>query len=602
MPVGVVSEQGRERMVGVGWGGDTEALVDWTVGATGSGKTWHALSRALAVAETAGRGFLYLDPHRTAVWDLKGFLAARHADRILEIDLQATNMRGEPISAGWNPLDLSVVPQEMRKSRVDNLRGMLPKALFPTYFTSDGKSPQTATIIRNGLECLLHLNYVLPPRIQANIFCVENLLLDPSWRALAIAQLPLRDQKWWHHTFPMIVGQKGASSAALKPALNALEQWKSQERVQALLGASQTTLRWRDIIDGGKILLVVLNNDGSETDSLLARLIVGEMVAAFKERGLTHRNGKGMRPFHLFFDEFQSYAAVLEAQAGVMVQELRKFKAKVHFINQSPSALTRKMQDIILSNRTHLFCGRLGSPADAQIITKAMGTQPTTRHQQHDHHSPGSVESRDLLGLPNWHFICQITQNGELSSPFQIRGIDAERTWAHLKTDTDITHQITVNTGLQPVEQRLDHYDTLPERIAHWLDHQKLLTVEQVLDNQHQATTQPPPTTITPPYPQSNGSSPHQRDEPPASMPLTDMFTDWARDCLIEDPDATTPTSLLGVSYTQWCKRNRVEPLPDRKFQQLLTRTYGPSQTARINGKVTRIRRGIKLEPRNRNT
>ena len=140
---------------------------------------------------------------------------------------------------------------------------------------------------------------------------MENLWLDETWRNLAVARLKPRDQQWWDHTFPMIVGDKGATAAALKPALNALEQWKAQDRVQALLGASQSTLRWRDIIDEGKILLVVLNNDGSETDNLLARLMVGEMVAAFKERGLSHQQGEPVRPFHLFLDEFQSYAMLL---------------------------------------------------------------------------------------------------------------------------------------------------------------------------------------------------------------------------------------------------------------------------------------------------
>ena len=49
MPVGVIGEGGTERLVGVSWGGPTDALVDWTIGASGSGKTWHAL--------VAGGGF-----------------------------------------------------------------------------------------------------------------------------------------------------------------------------------------------------------------------------------------------------------------------------------------------------------------------------------------------------------------------------------------------------------------------------------------------------------------------------------------------------------------------------------------------------------------
>ena len=586
MPIGVVSDDnGTERLVGIPWGGPTDPLVDWTVGATGSGKTWHALSRVIALAET-GRGFLFLDPHRTAVHEIKRRLGARHGHRILEIDLQATDIRGEPVSAAWNPLDLTVVPPEMRKGRIENLKGMLPGALFPTYIGPNAKAPRTGTIIRNSLACLLNLNYHLPPPIQANIFCLENLLLDQEWRNLATAKLPLRDQRWWHQTFPQWVGDKGSTSAALTPALNALEQWKTQDRIQALLGASQSTLRWRDIIDQGQILLAVTNNDRSETDNLLARLIVGEMVTAFKERSLTHQPGQPVRPFHLFLDEFQSYAPVLEAQAEVTVQELRKFGAKVHFINQSPSVLSAKMRDVIIANRTHLFVGRLGNPKDAETMAKAMGGQQHGTRLRQDHENRGStpIESGDLLEMPQWHFTCQITQDGEPSSAFQLKGINADQTWSHLRTDHDITQQITENTGLEPIDRRLDHFDTLPTRIAHWLRTGQLLSTEQAAQQQ-QHTTTPPATATAGPVSGSHGNHPQP----------VDTIHQWARNCIIQDSDAATPTAAFIVSYGGWCQANGVQPLPTRNLQRFLTNQYGPSQTARVEGKVTRIRAGIKL-------
>ena len=340
MPIGVLSEPGGERMVGVPWGGPTDPGVDLTVGPTGSGKTYHAIARVLALVEQ-DRGVLMVDPHRNAVQGIKEYLPARHAHRVLEIDMRATNNLGEPVSAGWNPLDLTVVPPKYRRGRIDTLKGVLPVALFPAYSGPDSKAPQTAAIIRNALNCLLHLNLQLPAERQANIFCIENLLTDDQWREGAVCQLRARDQKWWKTTYPVIVGRRGASSTALKPALNALEQWKSQDRIQALLGASVSTLRWREILDEGKILLVALGN-GSETDNLLARLIVGEMVAAFRERGLYPQPIGNVRPFHLFLDEFQAYAPILEAQARVITQELRKFGGKVHFLCQSPSGLPKK--------------------------------------------------------------------------------------------------------------------------------------------------------------------------------------------------------------------------------------------------------------------
>ena len=409
------------------------------------------------------------------------------------------------------------------------------------------------------------------------------LALGPSDRILAVARLPARDQKWWRHTYPMIVGAKGPTAVALKPALNALELWKTQDRIQALLGASQSTLRFRDIIDEGKILFLTLN-DGSETDNLLARLIMGEMITAFKERSLTHQPGQPVRPFHLFLDEFQAYVSVLEAHAEVFVQELRKFGAKVHFINQSPSALSPKTKDMILANRTHLFAGKLGNLKDAENIAKAMGGQQRTRPSENQR-GPAPIEGRDLLGMPSWHFTCQITHNGETSAPFQLKGINVEQAWKHLKTDRDITQQIAANTGLEPIHQRLAHYDTLPERIAHWLQTNQPPTT-QPATQQQQHTTGPPATAGA-----VSGSY--------SNSPITDpqqvaSIHQWAEDCIIEDPHAVTPTNQFTVSYTQWCQQKSVQPLPVRELQQHLTHQHGPSQTVRIDGKVTRIRKGIK--------
>ena len=58
MPIGVLPGG---RMVGVPSGGPTDPGVDLTVGATGSGKTYHAIARVIALAEQ-GRGVLVLDP------------------------------------------------------------------------------------------------------------------------------------------------------------------------------------------------------------------------------------------------------------------------------------------------------------------------------------------------------------------------------------------------------------------------------------------------------------------------------------------------------------------------------------------------------------
>ena len=184
--------------------------------------------------------------------------------------------------------------------------------------------------------------------------------------------------------------------------------------------------------------------------------------------------------------------------------------------------------------------------------------------------------------MPRWHFLCQITQNGEPSPAFQLKGINADQAWAHLKTRNgeDITRQIAENTGLEPIDKRLDHYDTLPDRIAHWL---------QTTQHQHSGSgTSPTSGTMS-----AGSYSNHPTG--PTDQPPTGSFQGWVNDCATDDPDAVTPTARLTVSYTRYCDTQNIEPLPGRSFQELLTRRYGPSETVRVNGKVTRVRRGIKL-------
>ena len=131
--------------------------------------------------------------------------------------------------------------------------------------------------------------------------------------------------------------------------------------------------------------------------------------------------------------------------------------------------------------------------------------------------------------MPKRHFISQVTQNGEMSTPFQLLGIDADQTWAHLRTDRDITQQIAENSGLEPVERRLDHYDTLPARIAHWLQTGTLLTTEQAHQTQHAEVTPPKPTTTTLSVSKTESNSPPEQQNQPPSETAQELFDAWAQ-------------------------------------------------------------------------
>ena len=254
IPVGMVEDDnGGQRFVGVPRGGPLEPVWSLVVGASGAGKTQLITSQMLAVAQ-AGEGFLYFNPDRSGFGQLKEHLG-NHADRVFELTTDALGAEG-PATVGWNPLDVTVVPDSERASYVAMLNTALPRALFPRLCGPEIDALQTRTLIFRSLECLVNLNLALPPEMQANIFCIEKLLTDEDWRNEAISELPARLRKWWLADFPNIIGDKGSHALALRHTLNTLQAMESNERIFAMLGASLSTIRWREIMNNGGIVLM----------------------------------------------------------------------------------------------------------------------------------------------------------------------------------------------------------------------------------------------------------------------------------------------------------------------------------------------------------
>ena len=276
----------------------------------------------------------------------------------LEIDVRGVNSGDVPVSAGWNLLDMAGVPSARQHDRVGIRALALSSCLFPDYQNSKTQIAVAGSeLIRKSIESLLWLNCQLPPDIQANIFCLKEMLTDESWRGLVVSKLPRGHQKWWEQIYPAIVRKhKGVSSWG--PIFARLDLLQSQAHTRAIFGASQNTLRWEDIVEQGKILLVSLNSDGSDLDGVISNLVLAEMAMVFRER--SPGRGKGnVRPYHLFLDDFQSYANYTADQVEAFAREYRKVGAKTHLIHQNPSALSARAKKFIMSNRTHVIVGAL---------------------------------------------------------------------------------------------------------------------------------------------------------------------------------------------------------------------------------------------------
>ena len=457
MPIGtLVREEEEDRTVGTSWGSATDPLNMVVDGPSGVGKTTLALSQMLAAAES-GRGFLLLDPIRNSGPALIDYLGARHPGRIFVVDLEATRDQNEPIVSGWNPLDLSAVPPREARRYAERLADTLPQVLFPQLL-SRHQNPQLATLVKRGLRALLDLNRRLPAEMQANIFCLAPLFANAEWRAAALRQAHYRERKWWTE---FSLGMEGRSDAG-SPILDVNDRWRESPVLDALLGASVSTLPWRRIVNEGGIMVL---SDHPPAEHLLTRLALHEVSTTLTERSINYAAGN-ILPFHVFFDDFQSYAQDIEPQVKALLEGLRKFGAKTHFMTQSIDDLPQSLRSSVLANRTHSF----GGHAPALRRNRSFGS----RRQEEDHPPPGE-------NAPGgFYFSLQGPPLGGEAEALHVGAIDTESAWSHLRSPSG-ADRVMMDAGALPVEERLDHSETLPHRIRHWLKTGEVLTVKESL-------------------------------------------------------------------------------------------------------------------------
>ena len=208
-----------------------------------------------------------------------------------------------------------------------------------------------------------------------------------------------------------------------------MRRWEQSARVRSTLGASASQLQWRDIVDGQQIVLVKLAGDGSETDSLVARLALHETTQAIQSQ-----ESSDTGPFHLFLNDFHSYSSIVEAQASVLFRQLR-YRAKLHLFTHTE--MSRAVKDLFCSHRMVLSHGApMGLAAERTVTYR----HPTEKLQ------PG----------------CFLVQPHPSSPAIELRIINTAKAWSYLLS----AYQQGTTREPRPVGEQATHMGTLTERIS----------------------------------------------------------------------------------------------------------------------------------------
>lgn len=380
-----------------------------------------------------GHGGFFLDPHGDALGRIRPHVSEPELRRrVVEIDLGPGHGAAQP---GWNLFQLGGDGggEERVAAMVD---------AFSSVLEWGERSTRAINLTSHAAAALVSIAKVLPPELAPTIFQLPTLLSDEGWREACVPFLPRASQRFWRDRFPLL------SPEAITPVTNLVDRLRLSSAMSTLLGQSQGSFRIREAMDKG---LIVLACPGAShiQDRLVANLLVFDLLHAARRRGEVAAGRR--KPFWVFLDEVQSYDGGGSGSLAALLEQSAKFGLRAVLLNQNPERLSAQTLNALTTNRSHVLATALNSHA-AALLTKEWGGQP----------SPAV-----MVGLPRFHFVTQVTHEGELSRPFALRGIRVE----------DV-HDKPEGNGHLPVAEAVDraepavvaeHLESLDDRILEHL-------------------------------------------------------------------------------------------------------------------------------------
>jgi hypothetical protein len=213
-------------------------------------------------------------------------------------------------------------------------------------------------------------------------------------------------KRYWEDEFENYPARLRADACA--PIQNKLGALLSDPTLYRVLVEPAVDLRFRSIMDEGKILLVNVSKGrlGEQSALVLGSLIVSTLgLAAFSR---AERAPETRRPFIAYLDEFHNFTTLMLA---TMMSELRKYGLGLVLAHQYMHQLSPDLRHAVLGNAGTLVSFRVG-PEDAPILASEF--QPL-------------FDTRDLLNLPNRAIYLKLMIDGTPSKPFSANTIAIDR-------------------------------------------------------------------------------------------------------------------------------------------------------------------------------
>ncbi|MGR3938456.1 ATP/GTP-binding protein [Streptomyces sp. BRA346] len=447
---------------------EEETLFEVAIGKAGGGKTERALCQAVGLAH-AGHGLLYMDPHGDS-WKRAAPFLAHDAimERIARIDLAVTSRQAR--LGCWNPLGMDC------GQRAHEVVAAVVDAFASALGWSDVTAPRAITIATKAVQALVAVNAAAcrsrMAGCQATLFHVRPLLTDPVFREAVLGVLDDEQVAWWRTSFLAFPAD------ALPTVINPLDRLAANPVTRAMLGSPVGAYDIRTAMDRRMVVWICPAGNGP-TDRLLVALLVRDLLRA----GLSRRDVDEQQrvPFRAYLDELISLDGAADTSIAEILEQLRKFRVRVHGMTQLLQRLSGAVRGSLLQNSSTLFT-TTGSLEAIRFITNEWGDQ---------------VDPAEVAELERYHHYASLTVSGHRVGPLYLRGPELHEVFGRLARPRDVgaLNQAADNmAGARPVGELIN--------VA---SHQQEKVLEFLTRSAHEATARP---TDSSSVPDSAGPSP----------------------------------------------------------------------------------------------
>lgn len=351
----------------------------YLIGQTGTGKSTLLLNLISQDLEN-GEGLALLDPHG----DLAG-AALHHVPRHRTNDLVYLDPADRDHPIGFNPL--SNVPDHLKPVVADGIVASF-RHVWP-----DSWGPRLDYILTNAIRALLDMP-------GATLLMLPRLLIDPGYRERVVTH-HVRDpvvRGFWLNEYADYNDRFRVE--AIAPIQNKIGKALMVPVLRNMLAQPKSTITMRRLMDERAILICNLSKGaiGESTSHLLGALLVTSIAQAALSR--TNIAAEARLPFHLYADEFQSFAT---ESFALILSEARKYALTLTLAHQYLDQLPEALRAAVFGNVGSMLACRIGA-VDAPVLAEQIGL--------------GGSEA--LLDLPNFIAWARLLRNGVPTSPIRL--------------------------------------------------------------------------------------------------------------------------------------------------------------------------------------